>query len=197
MPPGARTLLLVIVLTTSVSVKPDDDSARGLTLTWIDGVTVPFSDDVRNAGNLLERRHDLVDRQRREIADAQRARAQHQRDHDGFAGIVERDLRRGEVVGQRVLRVLHSALDLHQIVVLIRGQLENGDDRRRAGLNRGLQIIEVRATRELIFERTHDRVAHLGRRRARIAEQHLDRRDVGARETAAARASTRPPTRPG
>ena len=43
MPPGARTLLLVIVLITSVRVKPDDESRCGSTLTWIEGVTVPFS----------------------------------------------------------------------------------------------------------------------------------------------------------
>ena len=43
MPPGARTLLLVTVLTTSVKVKPDDVRALGLTLIWIDGVTTPLS----------------------------------------------------------------------------------------------------------------------------------------------------------
>ncbi len=43
MPPGERMLLLVIVLTMSVNVKPDDESSCGFTLTWIEGVTVPFS----------------------------------------------------------------------------------------------------------------------------------------------------------
>ena len=43
MPPGARTLLFVTLLTMSVSVKPDDVSLRGSTLIWIDGVTTPLS----------------------------------------------------------------------------------------------------------------------------------------------------------
>ena len=120
MPPGARTLLLVIVLTTSVSVKPDALSCCGSTATWIDGVTVPFSCTYETPsicssdGTIL-----LMTSDERSPAPSARERSD-QRDDDRFARIVDRDLRRLDVVGQRVLRVLHAALDLHQIVVLIR-----------------------------------------------------------------------------
>ena len=136
----------------------------------------------RDALELLERRHDLVHDERGEVTHAQRLRAQDERHDDRFARVVDRDLRRLHVVGQRVLAVLHAPLDLHQVVVLIRAQLEHRDDRGLAGLNRGLEMVQIGRAGELIFERPHDRIAHLGGRRARIADQHLDRRRRRIRE---------------
>ena len=84
------------------------------------------------------------------------------------------------VVGDRALRVLHAALNLHEIVVLIGAQVEDGDDRGLARLDRTLEIIQVRRTGDLIFERPHDRVLHFRRRCAGVADQHLNRGRVGA-----------------
>ena len=43
-------------------------------------------------------------------------------------------------------------------------------------------MVEVGRARELIFQRTHDGVAHDRGRGAGIADQHLNRGHVGARE---------------
>ncbi len=153
----------------------------GIDFDFVGGRDVPADAAVGDAGHLFEPRDDHVIGIQRELAGRQALRVERHRHDRRFGGIANRDRGRREVGRQLPFGRLQILLREREVGSFVGAQGVGCRDRRLPLLDRRVERLQVGRAGQLLFDRRDDVVAHLGDRRAVIADADRDGRlaDVG------------------